>query len=779
MGWRGKSARRLLLALALMILAAATGCLGEPENPSVFPYWLPAGPIIRTHAKPPGKGNFANFDPDAVRLEVRPLCSTNPVRSQHLVIATVLDEKGVARRKRRVEWMLEGAGNIVEVDERGYLAGRGYKVDNKYAVSYTDYFEHTFTRGNDDPNDDFVIQPGQTWCIISSAVEGDTQLTVYAPEIYDHDKRTVVVTTHWVDAQWQFPQSAAVRAGTVHTLSTNVYRHSDRSPLPNFRVRYTLLDGGPSAQLLPSQSNQVMITSDVNGNANTGMSQLSLQPGINRVGVEIFRPADPLNPNSPPVSVAKTETTIEWQAPQLSIRVDAPQAVVVGQEIPATFTVTNDSKVDTQVGDVSVEIPPGMSYVRATPEPASIRDGILTWQLAGLGGGRSQSISATFKAVQTGVFSTTALAKTDDGLKVQKAASFRVDTAQLQLSIDRTKTAMVGETISLPIVVANPGTGSAANLKLEVQMEDGLEVVVGNQAIRGKVVKDEPALEARETRTIPFRVTPRKAGPLQLAIFARADGGLQAQAACTITVQAAQVEIRRSGPESVFLSKEGNWSLNIRNAGQSALTNVVFRERLPVELTFRNASDGGVFNPTSGEIVWTLGKMNAGEERIVRYTALGNRLTTQGILSGLIQAYPSLEQKSENKIQVLGVPALRMEVSSDANPVEVGLRFAYTIRIINQGTLPANQIDVVATAPAPLQALAAYGPQNGQINGQNITYPTIPSLQPGQAVTLTVVVQGVKEGDARFHAEASVPTMPSKLIEEQATRIVPGMNRGQ
>src|SRR5262249_50152681 len=152
----------------------------------------------------------------------------------------------------------------------------------------------------------------------------------------------------------------------------------------------------------------------------------------------------------------------------------------------------NDSKVDTQVGDVSVEIPPGMSYIRATPEPASIRDGILTWQLAGLGGGRSQSISATFKAVQTGVFSTTALAKTDDGLKVQKAASFRVDTAQLQLSIDRTKSAMVGETVSLPIVVANPGTGSAANLKLEVQLEDGLEVMVGNQAIRGKVVKDEP-----------------------------------------------------------------------------------------------------------------------------------------------------------------------------------------------------------------------------------------------------------------------------------------------
>ena len=247
MTFRGRSGQRLLTALALFVLP---GCLGGTQNPSVFPYWLPSGAIIRTHAKPPGRGNFANFDPEAVRIEVRPLVSTNPVRTQHLVIATILDEKGQPRRKRRVEWMLEGAGNIVEVDESGYLAGRGYKVDNKYAVSYTDYLEHTITRGNDNPDDDFTIAPGQSWCIITSAVEGDTQLTVYAPEIFDHDKRTAVVTTHWVDAQWQFPAPATVRAGSQHTLTTNLYRHSDHAPLPNYRIRYTLLDGGPAGAVV-------------------------------------------------------------------------------------------------------------------------------------------------------------------------------------------------------------------------------------------------------------------------------------------------------------------------------------------------------------------------------------------------------------------------------------------------------------------------------------------------------------------------------------------------
>jgi len=186
-------APNLLLAA---ILCASVGCLGGTQNTSYFPYLLPDGPITRTHAKPPGRGNFAEFDPHAVRLEVRPLQSTVAAGTQYLVMATVLDDKGQPRRKRRIEWMLEGAGNIVEVDKSGYLAGRGYKVDNKYAISYTDYFEHTVTRGNDNANDDFTIHPGQSWCIITSAVEGDTKLTVYAPEIFDWDHRTVVATMH-------------------------------------------------------------------------------------------------------------------------------------------------------------------------------------------------------------------------------------------------------------------------------------------------------------------------------------------------------------------------------------------------------------------------------------------------------------------------------------------------------------------------------------------------------------------------------------------------------
>src|SRR5260370_19987647 len=198
--------RRLCLTLLLAgSLCAPCGCFGVSQNPSYFPYLLPTGDIIPTHAKPPGPGYYANFDPHAVRLEVRPLDATNPVRTQHVLIATVYDENGKPRRDRRVEWLVEGVGNLIEVDESGVFPGRGYKLDNKYAVSYTNYCEHRITRGNVDPNDDFVVRPGQTWCVVSSAVEGDTHVTAYAPGIANWEKGRAFVTCRWVDASWASP----------------------------------------------------------------------------------------------------------------------------------------------------------------------------------------------------------------------------------------------------------------------------------------------------------------------------------------------------------------------------------------------------------------------------------------------------------------------------------------------------------------------------------------------------------------------------------------------
>ncbi|HMC64117.1 MAG TPA: DUF11 domain-containing protein, partial [Gemmataceae bacterium] len=421
------------LSLLAALSAGTSGCFGVTQNPSYFPHLLPTGDIVRTHAKPPGRGYFTNFDPHAVRLEVRPLESAGPVKSQHVLIATIYDENGVPRRNRRIEWMLEGAGNIVEVDESGLFPGRGYKLDNKYAVSYTDYVEHRITRGNNDPSDDFAIRPGQSWCVITSAIEGDTHVTVYAPEIYNWDCHKVVVTQHWIDAEWRLPAPAVNRAGTEHTFTTNIFRHSDHQPLANYRVRYRILDG-PPAVFLPGRTPEFVATSDLSGNANATLVQVSPQPGINRIGVEIVRPPDPMATSGVGMVVGHGETTKEWQAPQISLSKTAPPAVAVGQEIPYTITVANTGAIETQEMTVRDTVPEGVQYVRSEP-PATVEGNQLVWALAGLAGGQQHTLQVVCRAMRSGAVTNTAVVTTRDGLRDEKQATTQITTPQLAVKM--------------------------------------------------------------------------------------------------------------------------------------------------------------------------------------------------------------------------------------------------------------------------------------------------------------------------------------------------------
>ena len=135
------------VALLAVVMATAMvvtgGCSSYPTKFGI----LHGGHIEREHGKPMEGGNYLNFDPQAATIEVEPVEDTNPVRTQHVLIATVKDAQGNPLPSRRVEWMIDAGsvGAIVEVDESGWYNTRGYKVDNKYAVSHTNSDAHVLT----------------------------------------------------------------------------------------------------------------------------------------------------------------------------------------------------------------------------------------------------------------------------------------------------------------------------------------------------------------------------------------------------------------------------------------------------------------------------------------------------------------------------------------------------------------------------------------------------------------------------------------------------------
>jgi uncharacterized repeat protein (TIGR01451 family) len=761
--------RRLgLMLLALAGLGPLSGCFGAAENPSYFPYILPFGDVSHYYAKPPGSGYYANFDPHAIKLEVRPLTQTNPVRTQYVLVATVLDECGKPRRHRRVDWKLSGVGHILEPDESGLWLGRGEQKTANWAYSYTSYHEHRITRGNANPNDDFVIRPGQAWCVITSPVEGDTHVTVCAPAIFNWDNRCVTITCRWVDAAWQFPGPTAGPAGTEQVLVTRVFRHTDQQPLAGYRVRYRLLNDDPPARLLPANATEAEAVSDLSGNAKVSLVQLSPRPGVNRVGMDVIRPPDPTAPSGSGVVIASGETTVEWLAPQIALTHAGPAAAALGQQVVYATTVTNGGKVESRSMKVTGNIPDGLQYLNSDP-PAVVLGEQLIWTLGRLPPGQAHALRTVFKAAKLGTVTSCAEVVTEEGLKDQKCVTTQIAEAGLKVSVSGPATAEVGRPVSFRVGVANPGGVPATKVKVVAQFGEGLEHVSGRDSVEVNLGVLGPG---QQLDLQPLELTPRRTGRLTVRVEATADGGLSDRAEAAVEVRQAQLQVKLAGPKKSFVGMPAEWEIRVSNPGTVPVTGVTLRNVLPPEVTFQSSTEGG--QPGPGEVVWDLGTLAPGAEKKVRVTALCQKAAPAAVNRATATTDGGLKEGDQATLEIVGVAGLKLEMKDEGDPVEVGKRVTYRVQVTNTGTSKASGVEVKVQLPPELQPVAegTGGPSPPLIVGRVVTFGKVEALAPKVTLEYTVVAQALKKGDVRVRAELrSAALDKGPVFEEESTTI--------
>lgn len=761
-----RAARRLgLLLLAACLCGVAPGCFGVSQNPSYFPYLLPFGDVIQTHAKPPGHGYYANFDPHAVRLVVERLESTSQVGTQHVLLATVYDQKNVPRRNRRIEWMAEGSGNIVEVDESGHFPGRGYKATDKYAVSYTSWGEHRVSRGNGNTADDFVVRPGQSWCVLSSPVEGDTHVTVYAPGIYDWDRRVVRATIHWVDATWDFPMPATAKFGTPHVFTTKIFRFTDRRPLAGYRVRYTIVDG-PPATFVPSGTQEFTAVSDLSGNAQVTIAQTAGAAGTNKIAVEIIRPPDPTTPSGAGLPIVRGETSVRWLAPSVTLSHTAPATAPLGNDVTFTTTATNAGDVDSEYMTITLPIPEGLEYVSSQPQAAK-QAGQLVYTFGKLAPGQSHTVQTTFRSRRAGPITSMAQLQTAEGQTDRKEATVTIAQPGLDVSIDAPATGVVGVPVTFKVRVTNPGSGALGPVALSASFDAGLEHDQKVQALNSAIKEGLPPGGLGEITLI---LTPKLPGRHTLTVKA-SSGALDKQAAHTITVQQPKLTLSVEGPQRRFVGRPAEYKIRVANPGDVAVGGIVVRDRLPPELEFVAAPQNGTVQ--NGEVVWNVGTLQPREERTLELKAKPVRVTKAAEQLFTLTSEGGLRSDKKWATEIEGAAGLDLTFTDLDDPVEVGKTAVYRLEVINNGSAPLRGVEVKLTASAELRPSEAQGPSKETIAGQVVTFGKIDNIEPGTKVTFLVKCRADKAGDARMRAEVgSEGRPPPPVLREVSTRII-------
>jgi len=755
------SLKQVLVVLGCFLsLAVAAGCRDTMPHSLTWPY---GGDVVPSHAKPPEGGYYTDWDPYAATLEVLPVEDVNPVATQHVLVATVRDRDGKPLPNRRVEWIIaEGSvGDIVEVDESGWRASRGYKLTNKYAVSHTNNCSHVLDLGNDDPADDIHLERGQTWCTITSPVEGTTHIIAYAPGIYDWEKHKVFVKKHWFDVGYKLPPDATNRVGTDHVLTTKVMRPSDGSPLANHKVTYRIVSG-PEAQF--AQGGQTAtVLSDAGGLATVTLRQVRPVEGRNEIEISVFRPESAGDAASEaPIHVGTGTVRKTWIAPQIAISKTAPSTALMGERFAYDIIVANPSSIAANNVVVRDVLPDGISYVSSSPEAR--RSGQeLVWQLGSMAGGGRTGLRVMVTGQRKGTFTNPVSVTADDGLSARAEATTRIGAPELTLAKEGPSEMIFCRPWTYTLIVRNTGDAPAMNVRIEDKLPANLLTTKGEQSVSFTL----GTIEAGGSKQVQFEVKSTTAGTFRNEAVVSADGGLSASASLATVVRQPVLKIAKTGPAQRFLGKTITYDITVTNTGDSPAENTVVVDSIPPGTTFQQASDGG--RHSGGTVTWELGTLAVNASKKLSVTLMADRL---GSVRNEVRATAvCAEASAEASTEVVGIPAILLECVDIADPIEVGENETYRITVTNQGSAQDTNIVVTCTLPTEQKFVSADGPTEAKAVGNTVVFEPLKFLAPGDNVVYTVIVQALKAGDVRFAVKLESDQMESPASETESTRL--------
>jgi uncharacterized repeat protein (TIGR01451 family) len=218
-------------------------------------------------------------------------------------------------------------------------------------------------------------------------------------------------------------------------------------------------------------------------------------------------------------------------------------------------------------------------------------------------------------------------------------------------------------------------------------------------------------------------------------------------------------------PGEVSLHRPAQVCLTVKNTGDGAEPLAQVTMPTPAGATLVSTTGGG--KVLEAAVLWELPNLAAGESRRVCATFT---LPQPGVLAFAATAHGNLSPATESRCEtrVAGVPAILFEKSDDPDPIQIGETTTYTVKITNQGTADDSNVRMVLSFPPEVTPVSAAG---GTVEGQTVSFPTVPHLEPKYAVTYKVVAKGVQAGDAHVRFTLTSDALKSPLLAEESTHV--------
>jgi uncharacterized repeat protein (TIGR01451 family) len=475
---------------------------------------------------------------------------------------------------------------------------------------------------------------------------------------------------------------------------------------------------------------------------NTGITPtpgLASQPGSGRPGERVLEGA---------------------QTPSLTILKLAPPEIQVGKRCTFGIRVQNTGQRTAQNVQVHDEIPLGTELVGTAPR-ASVSGGKVVWDLGTLSVGEERTVEMELIPTEEGELCSVAMVT----MAAQASAKARCTKPELALRLSSPPQVHAGGQHVVQVEITNPGSGEATGVMILETVPTGvtheagpaLEFEIGN-------------LAAGETRRLELVLTAEQAGRIKNTMTAKADAGLHVEASCEFEIVAPDLQVTVEGPERRFLERPATYQVSVDNPGTAPAKEVQLVTHLPKGLQFVSANNLGEYDAAAHSVIWSLAELPANERGTVELVALPVE-PGQHTLQVSTKARDGLTDEIQKQVTVEGIAALMFEVVDRDDPIEVGGETGYEIRVVNQGSKAAGNVQVTAIMPPGLRALSGHGDTRHAIQGDRVVFAPLPQLGPKAETTFRIQAQGIRDGDHRIKVQITTDEIREPITKEESTRV--------
>ncbi|MFO1063834.1 MAG: hypothetical protein U0892_08235 [Pirellulales bacterium] len=678
-------------------------------------------------------------------IQLTPLRVVAPVCGEVVLLAGVCGEDGYLVKRQPIEWMLspESVGQIIEVgdDAKGKLISslrhgpKVEKLDVDFARGRTSARETVIKRGT--PDLDLQLKSGQTWVSISSPSEGISRVTVLAPESEIWDRRRRTATIYWVDAEWCFPESRAVRSGEPVVLTTRVTRSENLVPAEGWRVRYTILDQTVAAFVDPEtgrliETNIAVVQVNTNGQAAVALRANPQSPrGTTPVSIEVIRPAQPSD-SLPELILGRGEAMVTFSSPALELAANGPDQAAIGEQVTFHIALGNAGDLDDENVRLIAQWPGAMELISASYQPTgAVTNAGASWDQGTLRAREQFDLALTFAMKAPGTFNlelqAVAAPKAVGQPNMQEVVNKQITVSQPQVNLTVAAAggiaqAEAGQVIEYDIAVDTQGQ-TMTGLKLVVDTSPGL-VEVNQRATH--VERELPVLArgAPVQMGIAFLVQQEGEHRGTVKVLSPTNSVIATRDISVVGLPrrpqqpAVEVSIR---PESEFVvGNRAKVLFDVRNTGQTTLRNIQVQITSDevLEATDSDRANSQWIKGRGTQLLWNPQQieLRPGQFLQAEIYYMPRAAAAQARINAEVATAEGARDTKQIPVQIIGSPTapvnppgiggaspqsgdLAIQIFDLQDPVVVGAEVRYVLSVVNNKSTPDRRVRVQISRP--------------------------------------------------------------------------------